>query len=277
MKNKHNLLSVIVPAYKRSLQAGVHVNLLSVIVPAYKKERTIRKDLKIIDDTLKEGLSNGFSYEIICVVDGKIDNTEREAKRVKSSHLRVVGYEVNKGKGYAVRYGMEQALGNYISFLDAGMDISPKGMMMLMAHMDWYDADIIVGSKRHPVSHVNYPFLRRILSIGYHLGVKILFGLPLTDTQSGIKIFKRKVVEAILPRLLVKRYAMDIEMLAVAKYLGFDRVYEAPIEVKFDKGTSTIKWSTIFKMFWDTLAVFYRLRILHYYDDANKEAWHSHE
>src|SRR5258708_8490922 len=168
---------------------------------------------------------------------------------------------------------MKAAEGNLISFLDAGMGISPKGIMMLMSHMEWYNADIIVGSKRHPVSRVNYPVLRHILSIGYHVGVKILFDLPITDTQSGLKIFKRNVIEKILPRLLVKRYAMDIEMLAVAKYLGFSRIYEAPIEVKFDTKNSSIKWTTIFKMFWDTAAVFYRLKILHYYNDTNKKNW----
>ncbi|MFH1407528.1 MAG: hypothetical protein ABIG91_00620, partial [Patescibacteria group bacterium] len=70
-------------------------------------------------------------------------------------------------------------------------------------------------------------------------------------------------------------YAMDIEMLAVARYVGFKRIFEGPIEVKFDKSTSSIKWSTVFKMAWDTLAVFYRLRILHYYDDKNKKNWIS--
>ena len=155
------------------------------------------------------------------------------------------------------------------------MDISPKGIMMLMAHMDWYNADIIVGSKRHPASRVNYPFLRKILSLGYHMGVKILFGLDLRDTQSGIKIFRREVIEKILPRLLVKTYAMDIEMLAVANYLGFGRIYEGPIEVTFSKATSAIRWNTSFWMAWDTLAVFYRLKILHYYDDTNKKNWIS--
>jgi len=185
---------------------------------------------------------------------------------VKSTKVKVVGYLENRGKGYAVRYGMQHAKGDLISFLDAGMEISPKGIMMLMSHMDWYDADIIVGSKRHPVSRVNYPLKRKIFSIGYHFLVLLLFGLPLRDTQSGIKIFKRSVIDKILPRLLVKRYAMDVEMLAVARHLGFRRIYEAPIEVKFDHRTSSIDWKTVLKMAWDTLAVFYRLRILHYYD-----------
>lgn len=248
-------------------------DFLSLVVPSYKHEKTIKADLENIDRTLSEGLPANYNYEIICVVDGFLDKTYENAKKVKSRHVKVIGYEKNHGKGYAVRYGMKQAKGDLISFLDAGMDISPKGVMMLMSHMDWYNADVIVGSKRHPVSRVNYPILRRIMSVVYHIVVKVLFDLPLTDTQSGLKIFKRKVIDKILPRLLVKRYAMDIEMLAVAKYLGFNRIYEAPIEVKFDKRTSSVKWTTIFKMMQDTAAVFYRLKILHYYDDSNKANW----
>ncbi len=247
--------------------------LLSVVVPAYKQERTIKKDLKSIIDSLDRGLGGDYTYEVICVVDGEVDGTLKEVSKIKSSRLKVYSYRENRGKGFAVRHGMARSKGDLISFLDAGMDISPKGMMMLLAHMDWYNADIIVGSKRHPVSRVNYPFLRRLLSVGYHLLVKLSFGLPLTDTQSGIKIFKRRVVEKILPRLLVKRYAMDIEMLAIAKYLGFGRIYEAPIEVKFNKATSRINWTTVFKMAQDTAAVFYRLKILHYYDDKNEKNW----
>ena len=204
------------------------------------------------------------------MVDGELDNTTREAKKIVSSKVNVYTYQTNMGKGYAVRFGMEHARGNLISFLDAGMDISPKGIMMLMDHLKWYNADIIVGSKRHPVSQVNYPIIRRILSVGYQFGIRILFGLDLKDTQSGIKIFRREVVEKILPKLLVKRYAMDIEMLAVSYHLGFKRIYEGPIEVHFDESNSKVKFfgsNSAFKVLWDTLAVFYRLRILRYYDD----------
>lgn len=244
--------------------------LLSVIIPAYRQKFTIKKDLENIDKVLSKGLRD-YDYEVICVVDGRVDNTLGEAKKVNLPKVKVLGYKENKGKGYAVRYGMVRAKGDLVSFLDAGMEISTASIMMLMAHMEWYKADVIVGSKRHPVSRVNYPFLRHILSIGYHMGTKLLFGIPLTDTQSGIKIFKRKVLKKVLPRLLVKRYAMDIEMLAVTRHLGFKRIYEAPIEVKFDKRTSGIRWATIFHMLWDTLAVFYRLRILRYYSDRNKK------
>lgn len=240
--------------------------LLSIIVPAYKKEKTIKNDLENIDKTLKKGLSSDFNYEIICVVDGALDNTAKYANSVKSSKIKVIEYEQNRGKGHAVRVGMKEARGDFISFLDAGMEISPKGIMMLVAHMNWYDADIIVGSKRHPASRVNYPFIRKILSFGYHKLIKLMFGIPVSDTQSGIKIFKREVVEAILPQLTIDRYAMDIEMLAVAYKKGFKRIYEAPIEVHFDETTSTVAWKTVFKMLVDTLIVFYRLRLAHDYN-----------
>lgn len=239
--------------------------LLSVVVPAYRQEKTIRNDLLTIEKVLKDGLK-GMRFEIICVIDGIVDKSLKEAQKIKSRKIKILSYLENKGKGFAVRYGMQHARGDLISFLDAGRDISPKGIMMLMTHMQWYNADIIVGSKRHPVSQVNYPLVRRILSIGYHLGVKLLFGLPITDTQSGIKIFKRKVIKKILPRLYVNNYAMDIEFLAVARRLGFKRIYEAPIEVKFSKKGSRVRWHTSLQMAWDSLKILYKLKILKYYD-----------
>lgn len=246
--------------------------LFTVIVPAYKQEKTIKKDLETIADILVEGLK-GYDYEIICVVDGQVDKTLTEAKKVRHRKIKVVGYKKNRGKGYAVRYGMARSKGEFVSFLDAGRDISPRGITMLMAHMEWYNADAIVGSKRHPVSRVNYPLSRHVLSLGYHFCVKLLFGLPLTDTQSGIKIFKREVLVKVLPRLIVREFAMDIEMLAVARHLGFKRIYEAPIEVNFRTIASTISWRVVLQMILDTIGVFYRLKIRHYYNYHNRRHW----
>ena len=83
-------------------------------------------------------------------------------------------------------------------------------------------------------------------------------------------------MENILPRLLVKNYAFDIEILAVAYRLKHRRIYEAPVELEF-KNSSTITsanfWRTILLTLRDTFAVFYRLKILRYYDDSNKRKW----
>jgi len=247
--------------------------LISLIVPAYKQEKTIEKDLRFIKSVLNQ---LRYDYEIIVVVDGHIDRTFERAKKIRSSKIQVIGYQHNHGKGHAIRFGMAKARGGIVAFMDAGMDIDPNGLSMLLEHFEWYSADIIVGSKLHPVSKINYPFSRRILSLGYRIIVRILFGLSIRDTQVGMKFFKRKVLEDVLPRLLVKQYAFDIEVLAVAHHLGYRRIYEAPVELNF-KGASTITsrgfWKTIIMMLLDTAAVFYRLKLRNYYDDHNKRKW----
>lgn len=250
---------------------------LSVIIPAYKAERFIQKSLKQVYKVLSVGR---YPFEIICVVDGKIDKTYENASKLKKlfPEIRVLGYKVNAGKGYAVRYGMAHAKGEIIGFVDAGVELNPNGMAMLLEHFEWYNADIIVGSKRHPASKVIYPWQRIILSFGYQIVVRILFGLHIRDTQVGMKFFRKEVVGKVLPRLLVKKFAFDIEMLAVSNYLGFSRIYEAPVELKMKfSGESTIMskkfFHVVFYMFWDTLAVFYRLRIMHYYDYKNRKLW----
>ncbi len=240
------------------------IKLLSVVIPAYKQENTIIEDINNILHTLD---SLDLDYEVIVVVDGHVDNTFNKANSIKSEKVKVISYEKNEGKGHAIRYGMLHAKGDVIGFIDAGMDIDTKGFTMLLSHMEWYNADVIVGSKLHPVSKVSYPFYRTVLSWGYRTLNRILFGFQVRDTQVGLKFFKRKVVLDVLPRLLVKRYAFDIEMLAVAYALGYKRIYEAPVNINFKGGsiTSGNLWNVILHMLWDTCAVFYRLRILHYY------------
>jgi len=239
--------------------------LISVIIPAYQQASTIVKDLTRIQAVLKQ---IRYPSEIIVVVDGRLDQTYQRAKTLASSQLKVYLNKIRQGKGYTVRYGMTKAQGDYIAFLDAGMEIDPNGISMLLEHLEWYNADIIVGSKRHLASVVQYPWDRKILSWGYYLLVRLLFGVKIKDTQPGIKIFKRNVLEKILPQLVVKKYAFDIEMLSVARRKGFQRIYEAPIKLKYKFGsvTNAATLRTIWHMLYDTLAVFYRLKILKYYD-----------
>jgi len=240
------------------------IKLLSVVIPAYKQEKTIIKDIKNIAATLD---TLGLKYEIIVVVDGMLDNTFKKALALKSSKVKIFGYQKNHGKGHAIRYGMLYAKGDIIGFIDAGMDIHPAGMNMLLNHMVWYNADIIVGSKLHPASKVDYPFYRTVMSWGYRTLTRVLFGFKIRDTQVGLKLFKRRVVRQVIPKLVVKRYAFDIEILAVAYSFGYKRIYEAPVEINFKHNGINSKGlpKIIYLMIWDTLAVFYRLRLLRYY------------
>jgi len=252
---------------------------ISIIMPAYRSEKIVVDSLQKLKHTLDE---NNFNYEIICVVDGtSTDDTFNVAQKYAKNipNIKVVGYLTNLGKGHAVRYGMAQASGNIVGYFDVGGEINPDGIPLLLEHFRWYKADAVVASKRHPASKVTYPWQRRILSFGYQQLVRFLFGLKVRDTQVGMKFYRRELLEKVMPRILVKAFAFDIELLAVAKYLGFSNIYESPVELKmkFGGGVSTITSTgflkTIFNMIWDTAAVFYRLRIMGYYNDKNRKNW----
>src|SRR3989344_8535924 len=122
---------------------------------------------------------------------------------------------------------MARAKGELIAFIDAGSDLNAKGIGLALEHMKWYEADIIIGSKRHKASKIDYPARRRLLSWIVQRATRFVFGFNVSDTQTGLKLFKREVLDDVLPRLLVKRWAFDVEMLAVAYRLGYRRIFES--------------------------------------------------
>lgn len=240
-------------------------HFLSLILPVYKQEQVIKKNLRSISRVLQK---IRYDYEIIAVIDGIVDNSYEKIKRANIPNLKTITYRKNQGKAWALRLGLKQARGDYAMFIDSGLEIDPNGISMLLEHMEWYDADIIVGSKRHPASRVNYPLVRRVLSYGYYYLVKLMFGIPVRDTQAGIKVFKKKVLEKVLPRLVEKKFAGDLEMLVAAESMGFNRIYEAPIKLNYNLApiTSAATWESIWGIFVDTVAIFYRQNILRYYN-----------
>lgn len=247
-----------------------NTHFLSLIIPVYKQEKTIVKNLKHIASVLD---TIRYDYEIIAVVDGIIDHSLKKIKKAKIPKVKTIGYIKNQGKAYAIRLGMSKAKGDYIMFLDSGMEIDPNGISMLLEHMEWYDADIIVGSKRHPASHVKYPVTRKILSYGYYYMVKFLFNIRVRDTQAGIKVFKRKTLEKVLPILVERQFAGDLELLVAADTLGFRRIYEAPIKLDYSLGpmTSAATLKAVVGIIKDTLSIFYRKNVVaHYHKNRRK-------
>lgn len=240
---------------------------LSIVIPAYKEEKNI---FNTIDDILKAQDVLNYSYEVIVVVDGSPDNTAKEARRHKSKKLSVIEYTQNQGKGNAIKIGVKAAKGEIITFTDAGGDFNPKQFDKCIKLLEIFDADFVIGSKRHPASKVDYPRKRKIYSWLYSKLIRILFGFNITDTQAGLKFMKRNVAKDVVLRALVKQYAFDLEMLVIAWQLGYRRIFEAPVELKFNNVGSGINYKTIQKMLVDTFAIFYRAKILNYYI-SNKE------
>lgn len=243
--------------------------LLSLIIPAYKQEKTIVKNVRQIKTVLDK---IRYDYEIIAVIDGMMDKTFQKLKQAKIPKVSILAYRENQGKSFAIRLGMSRSRGDYVMFLDSGMEIDPNGISMLLEHMEWYQADIMVGSKRHPASFVHYSTMRKILSLGYYYLVKLLFNVNVHDTQAGIKVFKRKVLKRVLPLLFEKKFAGDLEILVVAKKLGFSRIFEAPIKLNYRLGniTSAANLRAIIGIFQDTLAIFYRANIEHAYQKTGR-------
>jgi glycosyltransferase involved in cell wall biosynthesis len=171
----------------------------------------------------------------------------------------------NEGKGNALICGTAYSKGEYVAFLDADMDLHPEQLESFFTIMKSSGADVVIGSKFHPLSKVDYPRLRRVYSFFYFMLVRSLFGLPVRDTQTGIKLFKREVLERVLPRVLVKRFAFDLELLANVHHFGY-RIVEAPVVVNFNRVCSRLHLPAVWNVFVDTLAIFYRMRILRYYD-----------
>ena len=207
-----------------------------------------------------------MDYEVVVVDDGSKDRTHCEVERaiIENPKIKLIRQE-NFGKGSALKNGVFQTSGDLIAFIDADLDLHPKQLNKFMQIMEETNADIVIGSKRHPDSRIEYPLKRRILSQMYQYMILILFHLNVRDTQVGLKLFKREPILHIMPKILVKRYAFDLEVLVNATRMGYN-IKEAPIYLNFQRFENRIKIHEIKDIFKDTIAIYYRLHILKYYD-----------
>ena len=218
-------------------------------------------------ETLDNVLSkSGVTFEIIAVSDGSTDGYDAALEAV-SAHVRVVQLNHNWGKGQALRVGLSMGRGAYLGFIDADGDLPAEQVASYVTLVQSYHPDVVLGSKRHPMSEVEYPIIRRIYSWGYQQLVRTLFRLNVRDTQTGLKILRREMVADVLPRMLEKRFAFDLEMLVVARRLGYKKFFEAPVRIE-ERLSSTISRRAVRSMLVDTLAIFYRLRVRHWYDQV---------
>ncbi len=238
--------------------------LLSVVVPVYNQADSILANIDTIRERIKAGLSEPF--ELIVVSDGSADRTEQQLLDRRDDLVRVFHYDRNLGKGYALKLGSLQARGRWIGYVDADLDLDPASIPRFLRHAESRSLDIVIGSKRHPDSVVHYPGSRRAASWLYQQLVRILFRLDVRDTQVGLKVFRREVADEVLPLLLVKRFAFDLELLAVSRSLGYSRIEEQPIDLQYRFTGSGVGSLAVLRALVDTAAIFYRLRILRYYE-----------
>jgi dolichol-phosphate mannosyltransferase len=231
---------------------------LSFVVPAYNEEESIEAALVTIDDLVK---TDKTPYEIVVVNDGSEDETFSKAFKYsqRHGHVRIISYKKNEGKGHAIKAGFMLAEGDVVVFADSDLDID---MTMIANYVEALKkGDIVIASKWHPCSQVRLPFSRKLLSHSFNVLVRLLTGAKLKDTQVGLKVIKRNAFEKIFSKLAVKRYAFDVELLAVASLYGL-KIIEMPVNIDLD---ASFKTKEVWKMFLDLLGIAYRLRVLHSY------------
>lgn len=242
---------------------------ISVLMPAHNEGMrlydNIRETHRVLDDVCR-------GHEIIVIDDGSTDNTRAEAERAAAAvpGVRVCGLDTNVGKGGALREGFALATYELVVFLDSDLDLHPRQLGVFAEVMERAGADVVIGSKRHPDSVLEYPLHRRIVSALYFGLVRLLFRLPIHDTQTGLKLFRREVLARVFPQMLIKKFAFDLELLLLAHRAGY-AIAEAPVVIEFNQpiaaGIQTaFRWEHIWTTWWDTMALFYRLYLLRHYD-----------
>lgn len=239
---------------------------LSIIVPVFNEARRLHQNLDLLIDEV-EGYFPQF--EVIVVSDGSTDETNLKLASFRHKDVKPLIIQRNEGKGAAVRAGFKEASGNYILFIDGGMEIHPREIRVFAGLMSLYNADIVVGSKRHPQSKIEYPLARRMLSWCYQRLVRAFFQVDVTDTQVGIKLFRREVIDAVLPYLEVNRYGFDLEILSLARAFGFSNMLEAPIRMDYFMKNDRVAvrevfhvWKIGFSLLRDTFRLYRRIRKL---------------
>jgi glycosyltransferase involved in cell wall biosynthesis len=175
--------------------------LVTVVVPVYNQAGTIVDNVRTIRERVERGVDG--AVEVIVVSDGSIDGSDERLLEDESHGARVIHYDRNLGKGYAVKAGALAATGEYLAFVDADLDLDPARIPGFLDVARAEQLDFVVGSKRHPESVVRYPPARRVSSWLYQQLVRILFDLEVRDTQVGLKVFRREVAEEVMPLLFV--------------------------------------------------------------------------
>jgi glycosyltransferase involved in cell wall biosynthesis len=258
------IAEVVVPASIAT--RGLHLPKFSVIMPAYNEQGRIAGCIASAKAHLEW---IGAPYEIIVVDDGSTDDTRAEAMSVRSNpHVNVLGYMVNHGKGFAIQYGAKYATGDIVIFMDSDSDVKPEIIGQYVTMLKSYD--IAIASKRHPGSRVSAPIMRKLLSHAFHCSVMLLTGIRVSDTQSGLKAFRREALSKIMALITVKHYAFDVELLAIARLLNL-KVVELPVNIEL---TSSFSSRNVLRMLVDLLGIAYRLRLIHWYQ-RNLHNWEA--
>lgn len=199
--------------------------LLSIIIPAYNEENRIPSTLKDIGSYCRK---RKLHHELLVVDDGSKDRTMEVVRKARIPCLRLLSYGENRGKGYAVRFGMRQAKGDILLFSDADLSTPIEELDKFLPLLDRFD--VLIGSRNLTASdiQINQPLFRQIPGRVFSIFTRLLVLPGIKDSQCGFKLFTRKAAKTIFSRQRIEGFGFDMELLFIARRHGL-RVKEVPI------------------------------------------------
>lgn len=229
---------------------------ISLVIPVYNESKIILDTIETSSEKLAELTS---SYEILIVDDGSTDGTDILVENSENSHVCLIRYTPNCGKGMAVRTGMLAAKGDIIICTDADLAYGVDVFGRILSQFAAIDTDIVIGTRSDDVdAYRNYPPLRRFVSKGFRLVVRLFSGLKY-DTQCGIKGYRRLAAQTIYRRCVINGFSFDIEALMWADRLGV-KVNRLPVSIVNFRESKVHIIKDSCRMFFDLLLIRWRVR-----------------
>jgi glycosyltransferase involved in cell wall biosynthesis len=226
---------------------------LSIIIPSYNEESRLPPTLERIAAYLS---TSKRAAEVLVVDDGSQDGTAAVAEyfRIKIPTLRVVSNGVNRGKGYGVRHGMQEARGRIALFTDADLSAPIEEADKLIDALE--TNDIAIGSRAMDRSliTVHESRFREFAGIIFNKIVRIILWLPFVDTQCGFKAFQRERCGIIFEQQTIERFGFDPELLYLARRHGL-RAVEIPVRWGHSPATKVSMLQDSIRMFIDIFTI----------------------
>ena len=202
---------------------------ISLIIPMYNESNIIKNTANELHRYMSEKFED---YEILFSNDGSKDTCGEDVKSLNLPNTRIVGYEVNRGKGCAIREGVMQATGDIIMFTDADL---AYGTEVIGRAYDFFnnnlEADMLIGSRNlDKDGYEGYTLTRKLMSKLYIKVLCVAGGFKLSDSQCGCKAFRAKAAKDIFSRCTVDGFAFDFEVILFAGKLGY-KISEMPVKV----------------------------------------------
>jgi glycosyltransferase involved in cell wall biosynthesis len=226
---------------------------LSIIIPAFNEELRLPATLERIASYIG---ASGRETEVLVVDDGSNDGTAAVAEyfQIKMPSLRVVSNGLNRGKGYSVRHGMQEARGRIALFTDADLSAPIEEAGKLIEALEIYD--VAIGSRamdRSLITVHESPF-REFAGIIFNKIVRIILWLPFVDTQCGFKAFRRERCGILFEQQTIERFGFDPELLYLARHHGL-RTVEIPVRWGHSAATKVSMLHDSVRMFIDVFAI----------------------